>query len=83
MKIFDVCFNFSNENDLKFGRKSCFFSLILLIFRSFDTRMNNQRVYITFSKSVDDLRHKILKIGQKMTNLQSFEVANGVKYFIY
>ena len=26
---------------------------------------------------------KILKIGQKMTNLQSFEVENGGKYFIY
>ena len=25
---------------------------------------------------------KFLKIGQKMTNLQSFEVENGVKYFI-
>ena len=29
------------------------------------------------------LGKKILKIGQKMTNLQSFDVENGVKYFIY
>ena len=40
-------------------------------------------VYIVLSESVMALSTKMLKIGQKMTNLQSFEVENGVKYFIY
>ena len=53
------CFShFSSENDAKFGRKSYLFSLVLLSFKNFATRIQNEMVYISFTKTVGDFRHK-------------------------
>ena len=58
------------------------FLLILLVFKNFDTRIENLRVYITFSKLVDDFSYKHFENRSKNGQFPAFRSWKSLFYFV-